>query len=174
MAEPTVTITSPNKNPIDTAKLGWNLTLDAGTGYATYLWSNGWTNQTVLFGANMLTAGADTSFSVIVTNTNGCYGYDTISLYVKDDVGFGDNNLDMNLGIYPNPTKGKFTMEISGFTGELAMNIVDLSGKTVFTQQLNVTAGFIRKFDVSTLAKGVYYIKLISEDGVKVEKLIIQ
>jgi hypothetical protein len=174
MAEPTVTITSPNKNPLDTAKLSWNLTLDAGTGYATYLWSNGWTNQTVLFGANTLTAGADTSFSVIVTNTNGCYGYDTISFYVKDDVGFGDNNLDMNLGIYPNPTKGKFTMEISGFTGELAMNIVDLSGKTVFTQQLNVTAGFIRKFDVSTLAKGVYYIKLISDDGVKIEKLIIQ
>ena len=169
MAEPVVTIMGP-----DTVKLSWNASFDAGSGFSTYLWSNGWTNQTVLFGANTLTAGADTSFNVVVSNANGCYGYDTVTFFVLDDVGFGDNNLDMNLGIYPNPTKGQFTMEIDGFTGELDMNIVDLSGKVIAEKQLDVTSNFAEKFDVSNLAKGVYYIKLISKDGVKVEKLIIQ
>ena len=80
----------------------------------------------------------------------------------------------MNLDVYPNPSKGQFTMEINGFTGELDMNIVDISGKVVYNGQLDVTSNFAKKFDVSDLAKGVYYIKLISKDGVKVEKLIIQ
>ena len=168
MAEPMVTIMGS-----DTVKMSWNASFDAGTGFSTYLWSNGWTNQTVLFGSNTLTPG-DTTIDVQVTNANGCYGYDTITFYVLDDVGFGDNNLDMNLEVYPNPSNGQFTMAISGFTGELDMNIVDLSGKVITTKQLDVTSNFAEKFDVSDLAKGVYYIKLISKDGVKVEKLIIQ
>ncbi len=169
MSEPTVSIVG-----LDTVKLSWNVTLDAGAGFSTYLWNNGWTNQTVVLGANTLTAGADTTFNVTVTNANGCTGADAITFYVKNDVGFNDANIDMNLGIYPNPSNGQFNIEISGFNGELDMNILDLSGKVVYEEQLNVRNNFSKKFDARKLAKGVYYIKFISADGVKVEKLIIQ
>jgi len=50
-----------------------SITLDAGSGYAGYHWQNGTTNQT-------LTVNAPGTYSVTVTNNNGCVGSDTIHI----------------------------------------------------------------------------------------------
>jgi hypothetical protein len=80
----------------------------------------------------------------------------------------------MELNVYPNPTKGQFNMAIEGFEGALTMNIVNLAGQVVYTEVINVTPSYVNKFDVSTLSTGVYYIKLTTENGVKVLKLVIR
>lgn len=55
--------------------LGETLTLDAGAGFASYLWSNGETTQTV----NVATAG---EYSVVVTNEFSCTTLDAMQLGV--------------------------------------------------------------------------------------------
>jgi uncharacterized repeat protein (TIGR01451 family) len=57
---------------------GDEVTLDAGEGFASYLWSNGATTQTITVGAG--------TYSVTVTDENGCQGSDevVISLFVAD------------------------------------------------------------------------------------------
>ena len=55
---------------------GGNVSLDAGAGFVTYVWSNGDTIQTI----NLSTAG---SYSITVTDANGCTGSSAISLTVN-------------------------------------------------------------------------------------------
>ncbi len=55
---------------------GTTTTLNAGSGYSTYQWSNGNASQTVSVGA----AGI---YTVTVTNLNGCSGTDTIFVFVN-------------------------------------------------------------------------------------------
>jgi hypothetical protein len=55
---------------------GGSTVLDAGSGYSTYLWDTGATTQTITVG----TAG---TYSVTVTNANGCEGDDSVVVTVN-------------------------------------------------------------------------------------------
>ena len=68
-ANPTPTISGPTS-----VCSGGNVTLDAGSGYSTYAWSNsGGSGQTAMF-SNIT---ATTTYSVTVTDANNCSGSDT-------------------------------------------------------------------------------------------------
>ncbi len=55
--------------------MGDTLTINAGEGFATYLWSTGETTESIK-------AAASGSYSVTVTNEFGCFGSDTLALVV--------------------------------------------------------------------------------------------
>lgn len=71
-----------NPNPVinlggnDTLCAGNSVMLDAGAGFASYLWQDGSTGQT-------LNSGSAGNYSVIVTDTFGCQGADTMALTVN-------------------------------------------------------------------------------------------
>lgn len=169
LAEPVVNILGS-----DTVKYTHSTTLDAGNGFASYLWSNGWTSQSLVFGGSTLNNNANNTYSIIVTDANGCYGYDTITFFVIDDTGLGEIALDAKVGVTPNPNNGKFQLTIDGYSGSLNMSIIDLSGKVIYSEDLNVNGSFSKDFEMNSIAKGVYYVKLSSPNGVKVGKLIVQ
>jgi len=149
------------------------LTLDAGNPTATWMWNTGATTQTETFDQSNLTNATANTVYVTVTENN-CTASDTLVITVMDDVSINGALDNMDLNVYPNPTKGQFNMAIEGFEGELTMNIVNLAGQVVYTEVINVTPSYVNKFDVSTLSTGVYYIKLTAENGVKVLKLVIR
>lgn len=71
-----VTVTAlalPNVNLGDDAYVNSNTTLDAGSGFTSYRWQDGSTNQT-------LTVTQDGSYSVTVTDANGCANSDTVTI----------------------------------------------------------------------------------------------
>ncbi|MFN8304464.1 MAG: hypothetical protein U0U46_18390 [Saprospiraceae bacterium] len=74
-ANPTPAITGPTS-----VCSGGNVTLDAGSGYSTYAWSNsGGSSQTATF-SNIT---SNTTYSVTVTDGNNCSGSDTHSVSVN-------------------------------------------------------------------------------------------
>jgi hypothetical protein len=68
---------------------GTQLTLDAGSGFAGYLWNDGSTTQTI----DISTGG---TFTVTVTDVNSCVGTDTISFIVSPLINLGPDVLVCN------------------------------------------------------------------------------
>ncbi len=72
--------------------------------------------------------------------------------------------------MYPNPANEVVTIELD--KNNVDLNIVDLLGKTVFTQS-NVISN--RQINVSELKNGVYFISVLKNGTVlKTEKLIVK
>jgi hypothetical protein len=70
---------TPNITGNTTICQGSSTTLNAGAGYATYLWNNGATTQTI----NALTFG---NYAVVVTDANGCTGNDQVSVTIASSI----------------------------------------------------------------------------------------
>ncbi|MCZ8090153.1 T9SS type A sorting domain-containing protein [Flavobacterium sp.] len=78
-----------------------------------------------------------------------------------------DFEIDKSVKIYPNPTNS--LVNISGDFNIKSIQLFDVQGRLLQTTLLNDT---IATLDLTPKAKGLYFIKVISEAGIKVEKLI--
>jgi hypothetical protein len=91
-------------------------------------------------------------------------------------VGTNDQKAFEDLTIFPNPTDGmlniKFTLnEIQS----VRIEILTLKGETVYSQDLgNFKGTFDKQVDLSSLAKGIYILRLISDRGTTNEKIVLK
>jgi hypothetical protein len=89
--------------------------------------------------------------------------------------GVDDDALMNSLKVYPNPTTGMFTVSISSAeASDLTLELVNISGQTVYRNEVKSVYSYNEEIDASAFAKGVYYLKVNNGDDVKVEKIIIQ
>jgi len=97
-----------------------------------------------------------------------CYSKDSIELYGTCSTNTGllnpKSNNGVDISIYPNPTTG--TITIKGKCIE-QVEIYNISGILIKTTRK-------KELDLSKHAKGVYFVKLISESGVCTQKLILE
>ena len=132
-----------------------SLTLDAGAGFASYLWSNGATTQT------LATSGAG-DFSVVVTDLNGCTDNDTTTISINNPVvdlgsdttycGTGSDTLDAgNFNAYLWNT-GATTSEIVITTGgTYSVTVTDADGcSDVDSVTINVSDPVVNLMDDTT------------------------
>jgi sugar lactone lactonase YvrE len=71
--------------------------------------------------------------------------------------------------IYPNPSDGEFTIEIS--SGNANLKIVDVTGRVVMERELTQSMSFV---DLSHEDKGVYFVQLQSAGKLVVSKLVLR
>jgi hypothetical protein len=90
----------------------------------------------------------------------------------------GVNNMKAltDLSVYPNPTDGmlniQFTMNQSQ---SVRMEILSLNGEIVYNQDLgNVTGSVDKQIDLSSFAKGIYVLRLISDSGTTNNKIVLK
>jgi hypothetical protein len=86
----------------------------------------------------------------------------------------GDNVFSVS--IRPNPSFGYINVAISGLkTGNVSVNIMDLSGKVILQEAFEATGSKINhKIDLSQFQKGIYFVKVETDTQVKTEKLIME
>lgn len=100
------------------------------------------------------------SVTLIVSNSYGCS--DTITLSSKVNVGITDTEGDFGVTLSPNPASN--WMDLALFSKEKAsikMIMVDVLGKTVYTEYFNVTAGMNKeRFNTTQLTEGAYVLRL--------------
>jgi uncharacterized repeat protein (TIGR01451 family) len=78
-----------------------------------------------------------------------------------------DLEMDASIKIYPNPTKGN--VNINCKNNIKSIQLFDVQGRVLQTEIVNETSKVI---DVSSKAKGVYFLKILSDKGSKVEKIV--
>ncbi len=78
--------------------------------------------------------------------------------------------------IYPNPAKETTTVSIKSFTEKpVTLLIIDPTGKKLFSKEYPLSKGKNTiELDVSTLALGAYYLKIVAEDEVVSRRFLVQ
>ncbi len=77
-----------------------------------------------------------------------------------------------DLTIYPNPTNGEFNIEAE-LSNEAALTIIDTQGKIVLAELIQ-TGNLNKKYDLSTQPKGLYFIRLETNNEIYSNKILIK
>ncbi|PCJ23814.1 MAG: hypothetical protein COA97_10860 [Flavobacteriales bacterium] len=117
----------------------------------------------------------DSVIFVLTSSDNGAFGMNTPSFFALDN--FNDQTVSVseliaetNFSVYPNPTKNNVSIKLENDVRLL--QIIDVTGKVIITQS-NIAKG-IHSLDLRDLNNGIYFIKIIANRQVKVERIIKQ
>ena len=72
------------------------------------------------------------------------------------------NETDLKVKLFPNPVTNKLSVYVVGDNSPKILTLYDLSGKTIYTQQLNE---MFTTLDLQKMAKGTYFIKITHPEG---------
>ncbi|MFT6921163.1 MAG: hypothetical protein ACJA1C_000157 [Crocinitomicaceae bacterium] len=149
-------------------------TITANLAGATYQWIDCSNGNAVLTGetAQAYTATVNGDYAVIVTeggciDTSACVTINTISLV--------ENALLNNVDIYPNPSNGKFTIEVTDLPlGTLNVQVVDARGRVLLTTSKVLTNGNGNvEINIQDVEAGIYFVNLTAGDNHVTERIVI-
>jgi len=89
------------------------------------------------------------------------------------NVGLGKYDISNKVKIYPNPTAELINITTSELFGKGEIMLIDLTGRLVLTSDISLDKNQTR-VDVSKLNKGVYFLKVVTQQGNATFKVIIQ
>ena len=80
--------------------------------------------------------------------------------------------LESQINVYPNPSNGKFNIEVPQSFNIALLSVCDLMGKEIYSQNFS---GQNSKYllDLNGLSKGIYLLKIESKDQTVSKKLLI-
>jgi hypothetical protein len=138
-------------------------TATGGSGGYTFVWYDSDGNEV---DASALAAG---DYFVRATDSDGCVGGTNVSVNFN-----GIYDIDpLAFGLFPNPTTGAITLQVSTEMHDVNMQVFDATGRVVFTQSNLLVQGSI-SLDLSNLSTGSYSMMLSNNNGVSVRRLSIQ
>lgn len=103
-------------------------------------------------------------------NASGCSATATKNIVV--DACLGVENIDaLNVGVYPNPADKVLTLTAEG-AQKITFSVITADGKLVIAPQ-PISNG-VNTIDVSSFARGIYFIHFESEVGASVQKIMLK
>ena len=165
------------ENPLPVVDLGidtticvsqtpWTIT--PGDNFSVYRWSNSATTSAI----EVSTTG---SYFVTVTDANGCTGSDEVFVEVEICSGTNTPGVSGSINVFPNPSEGLVNLELKQFVpGNYRMTVFNAQGQLTMTDQLEISADQqLVQLDLSSFPKGAYIIKVASEKGIVVRRLML-
>ena len=108
-------------------------------------------------------------YSLTQVDFNGDH-YEKQAIYVNCE------NESTKLNVYPNPTKGDFTVEVTSdkATTNATLQLTDLTGKVIASRQVDLVEGNNQLlFSGLDLQMGTYIIRIQSELEIRLVKLVV-
>lgn len=162
---PNATVTASSSQP-SVLCIGQTATL-TGNGASTYTWNPG----SITGSAVAVTPTANTTYTVNGLNSFGCPGATTITQVVQSCTGVMQlNNANLQLKLYPNPTNGIFTIELSSINASTTLEIYNAIGQLVMSSELTSYSATV---NTDQMTKGIYIVRVKEGNTViKTTKLI--
>jgi hypothetical protein len=165
-----------NFNPLPSIDLGNDTTIcinnpliiDAGPGFAGYIWQDGSSGQAYTL-SGTLPVGAY-SVSVTVFDANGCLNSDSITVFISSCAGISDPGV-MEAAVYPQPAADHVIIKAGEIIKEV--RIFTMEGKEL--KKLSFENGK-NKAEILTgsLENGIYFLEIKSGYVTEIVKLVIQ
>lgn len=137
----------------------------ADAGDPSVTWSSSDEAVATVDANGVVTGVAAGTATITVTTTDGSFTADC-AVTVTGETGISVSSVD-NLSIYPNPSKGVFTIDNSEGAD---VKVYNMTGKVVFEQN-NISSN---QQIVTNLQKGMYVVSLLEEGSVRMAKMIIE
>ena len=116
-----------------------------------------------------------TTYVVTVTDANGCTAAANVTVTVEVCPGISSIKGNSEVLIFPNPANGFLNIEVDMEIKQLDIKILNIRGHVVYHNKGdNESGNYTKQVDVSSFAKGVYYLKVTDEVFHAVSKIIIQ
>jgi hypothetical protein len=133
-----------------------------------YLWNDVSTEPTLTVDGSFWGVG---EFIFSVTVTDGICEFSdeiTITIYDPTDIISFDNH---DLGLYPNPNNGKFTLQIKEYLLNSKIEIFNISGNIVYSGK---ASSINNEIEINSISKGLYMINIHGEEEILSIRFVIQ
>ncbi len=143
---------------------------NTSTGASSYSWDFGdFTNSSAAAPAHAFAANG--TYNVVLTAINGnCT--DTVAFEISIEVGMEETQA-INFKVYPNPAAEQVLVAFENNSAG-TLNILDATGRLVYTQTFNEVGAVVLPVNVSMLSSGSYTVQLINAEQVGVKRLLIR
>jgi len=131
-----------------------------------YVWNSN--SSTISGSVVVVSPNVSTSYVVTGTDANGCSNTATVNLSVSACTGVSEITTASGVKVYPNPSKGEFSVVFNNEDAK-TVDVMDVTGRLV--ANMNGTESTLN-FNLGTLANGVYYVRIQSNNTTEVVKLI--
>ena len=81
---------------------------------------------------------------------------------------------DAGFSLYPNPVQDEFTLVYNAESNSAKMEIFTLQGTVVLSDVFTTNAHISTKYNVSTLQKGIYIVKVTDGGKLMTRKLVVK
>jgi hypothetical protein len=112
------------------------------------------------------------TYLLTVTDANGCQGVHAFT--IESTTNTFDREWANQIQLYPNPTTGMVTLEITGQTSsEVSVVVYDVNGRLVADFPQSALANSKRELDLSASPSGVYLVKVLIEGQIVSKRLVV-
>ncbi|MBI1287121.1 MAG: T9SS type A sorting domain-containing protein [Flavobacteriales bacterium] len=146
----------------------------ASSSVAGYDWDFGDGNtSTVASPSNTYASSGPYTVCLTVTDEYGCESQDCQAIQVDITTGIG-TIAKGSVTVYPNPSNGQFMVELNDIEGSVQFNVVDVTGRGIYTATRQSNGSQIRQsFDLN-VSKGTYLLQILTASGTVTHRIEVQ
>lgn len=98
---------------------------------------------------------------------------DSLTVLCEICTGINLNSAMSDIVIYPNPTNGELFIKSKGEYNNINISVINPLNQVIYEQQFDSTENPLLKINLSDQSRGVYYLRIKSDEDEKVEKIIV-
>jgi len=121
---------------------------------------------------NIVTAVTAVGTYYVTGTANGCYGTDSMVVAACNTTGIIDSKSALNVDVYPNPATDFVKINVNEAIENITIEFVSVTGQVVFNDNTSVNGEMY--LDLSSVSKGIYFLKLSTESKVYVQQVVVQ